>query len=107
MNIVDNKEGIVFYDTNGVTLERNNVENSSIVGIYFNGCRTVSIVENNFIDNKRHLTLFGILDVDVDANYWDKLIQWNIKPLLWTPFNIIPISVLTFDWHPAQEPYDI
>ncbi len=106
-NLVDNLEGIVFYDTNAITIERNNIENNSVVGLYFNGCKTASIVENNFIDNARHLTLFGIIDVDVDLNYWDNLNQWKIKLLLWTPFNIIPLPVLTFDWHPAKEPYDI
>lgn len=105
--LIDNKEGIIYYDTDNNTIKRNNIENSSIVGIYLNGCKSVSISENNFINNKRHLTLFGALFVDVNANYWERLINWKIKPLLLTPFTMIPIPILIFDWHSTKKPYDI
>ncbi len=107
-HMMSNNVGIMLTGTENVKIMRNNIENSSHRGIYLNGCRFDSITENNFINNKGHLWFYGVYFVVINANYWERIINVNFKPITGLfSFIIIPIPGLIFDWNPANEPYEI
>ena len=63
------------------------------------------VIKNNFIDNEKDAT-FGD-----GPNFW-LLNYWNTPRLLPKPIfghisMIIRVPWISFDWFPAQEPYDI
>jgi parallel beta-helix repeat protein len=69
-----------------------------------------SIVQNNFLFNRRHAKFHGFPTV-WDENYWNnprdnpKIIVGSTRLFLRIPFLRIPW--MEFDWHPALKPYDI
>ena len=118
--------GINFYQGHSSLINRNHIVNCS-VGIYlWNGAENI-ITENNFINYSKNelwwrgyrAIFFSLWSGKKDVwknNYWG---TWNGKgpqpihgtrviTILFVPFPIsISVKWLAFDWHPAQEPYDI
>jgi len=96
-------------------IECNNIE---VLG--FLGSTKNLIRKNNFIGNIRHVYCYALGRNIWDANYWDNWIglkfNWSIVQkfpkilvcwLLPIPPGVGNIPYFNFDWHPAQEPYDI
>ena len=85
-------------------------------------CATGLILErNNFIGKLKHQPLYNTLFESFDSNYWGrprtfpKMFYgiWDYFPplinLILPPYFLFSIALpeFKFDWHPAQEPYDI
>ena len=132
--ITNNSVGIYMSqgESNNVIYHNHIIDNS--IGISIATSRSTTIQENNFINNEKHATLLKrtiLLTIPIvplyrqrwTKNYWD---NWDatkphpVNGLIIFYFNIvipikpffitIPIGLLPyveFDWHPAQEPYDI
>lgn len=105
--MIDNEDGFMLSDSENVDVKRNTIENNLYNGIFLNYCKSGSIVENNFINNKRHFGFYGIYFVDITANYWEQFIYLKYQPIIGLLFTFIPIPGVIFDWNPAREPYDI
>jgi parallel beta-helix repeat protein len=83
-----------------------NTFRSSKVGLYLTNANESKIYENNFVKNLQN-AFFWNSNNQWQRNYWERprffpkfifgMIKINSKTMPW--FN--------FDWHPAQEPYDI
>jgi hypothetical protein len=110
----------------------NNIKDNA-VGIKTYNFQDAHIYENNFINNKIHasvsrqvliseIKILRTVKQNWTHNYWDKFIKLGPKPiiglqtlfiLVWFgvfrpfPFPIALIPYIEFDWHPAQEPYEI
>jgi len=102
---------------------KNNIVNTD-VGVLSETCQLNMFKRNNFINNSVHayfeyVFLFNVLPNFWRGNYWD---DWDGSPpksiegkmiihhISMDPDNPIPDTVkpwTNFDWHPAQEPYDI
>lgn len=84
---------------------RNSISNYAL-GMYL-GITSLSVIkENNFIGNQQAAFFTASFFNAWDLNYWGK--SSNFPKLIPGRFGlrgIIPI--VNFDWHPAQEPYDI
>ena len=86
-------------------ITRNSIMNTSL-GLSLQGAWSVVIQENNFIGNQKDAFFIFSFFNKWNQNYWN---QPSILP------KIIPgrlglrgyIPLINFDWHPAQEPYDI
>ena len=91
-----------FTNTHIVNNEITNNNRGVIVGTNGN-----VVSDNNFIDNAEHAYFYQSLQNEWDANYWDDsqgspyIIKGNIGFI----FGFIPWR--DYDYHPAQEPYDI
>ena len=102
----------------------NNIS-GSLFGIYALNCFNYKIIKNNFIGNLYRNAGFGYYSFEFfvfgfkyrsirdirstikwDGNYWNRprIFPKPIRGEL-PPYGIIPW--FQFDWHPAQEPYDI
>jgi parallel beta-helix repeat protein len=103
----NNVIGMQITGTKHSEIKRNNINDNSHLGIYLNNAGFDTITENNFINNERHLSFYGVYFNDLDANYWDQKIDTKIKPFIGKLFGLIPIPGLIFDFHPASEPYAI
>lgn len=103
----NNEDGMTTADSNHVDVIRNHFEGNECNGMSVNNLRTGSIVENNFVHNKRHFRFYGAFSVDINANYWQQIVQMSFKPLLGKLFMLVPIPGFLFDWNPVSEPYDI
>ena len=88
-------------------------------GIHIFDADDVYVTTNNFIDNFMHAFIFWIpfsyniyysrpKNVTFDKNYYDDWIFSFPKPILrgFAPLLIPILFSITFDWHPAQEPYE-
>ncbi len=88
----------------------NNITNNRY-GIYITSidgepCDNNKIYHNNFIGNKHNARSSD--DNIWDSNYWDNWIGLRFKFLRFLPYWISGrLFSFNFDWHPAQEPYDI
>ncbi len=122
--IINNEWGIQtgFYSIND-TISLNNISYNS-AGIGLVNCFNCKVTKNNFIGNNwsamfaywllgaipygfRYKSLRDIRSaIKWDGNYWNKP-RSHPKPIIgWIgTYNII--TWLNFDWHPAEEPYDI
>jgi len=89
-------------------IKRNSIANNS-VGVYLFFALFSVVRENNFIGNQRQASFFDSFFSVWHQNYWN---QSHLSPKIirggvgsqWIP-PMIPL--INFDWHPAQEPYDI
>jgi len=87
----------------------NDISNNE-VGVYCDMGFNNHMTRNNFIKNERN----GYFEVGIlySRNYWDRN-YWNRPRLLPYPVFGYLLGVFSefhwvnFDWHPAQEPYDI
>jgi len=101
--------GILLQDCyNCVDIRHNNITTNNMHGIYLLRSYNNRIINNNFIDNEKD-AFFS----DSFLNRW-KQNYWNRPRILPKPifgeieiFYRFWIPWFNFDWHPAQEPYDI
>ena len=105
--IKNNEDGIFIADSENVDVIRNHIEGNEYNGIFLNYLKTGSVVENNFVHNKRHFGFYGAFSVDINANYWQRIVQMSFKPILGKLFMLVPIPGFLFDWNAVREPYDI
>jgi len=97
-----NQGSILFWCSSSNIITGNDILNSSREAIWMVAFSNKNIIEkNNFIDNWMHALIYISWRNTWDGNYWDNWIGFGPKPI----FGCIPW--VQFDWHPAQEPYDI
>jgi parallel beta-helix repeat protein len=67
-----------------------------------------TIYRNNFINNRRNSVLMSDSFNTWDENYWGR-IRILPKPIIGIKYvdDLRSIPYISFDWHPAQEPYEI
>jgi len=86
------------YICQGLTVRHNNIT-ESVRAFYSAESKSNVISQNNLIGNDRNV--LSILSRDIwKGNYWDEPLS-HPKLIL----GILPF--IQFDWHPAQQPYDI
>lgn len=117
--------GIILRGSNNVIISENTIENNRH-GIELSTSAGVEIIRNNFIGNKLNAFFSKSIIWDItlrlpiyskniwNRNYWDRFrlfpypifggIGW-VRPT--DDFVYHPITWITFDLHPAKEPYDI
>ena len=89
----------------------NHIENNIMYGIRFENISTNNMVErNNFINNTPRNAFFIIPFSTTNKwnnNYWNKerIFPYPIFGLI--QMGIILLPWINFDWHPAEEPYNI
>lgn len=103
----NNEDGIFIADSENVDVIRNHIEGNEFNGVFVSNLHTGSVVENNFVHNKRHFGFYGAFSVDINANYWQRIVQMSFKPILGKLFMLVPIPGFLFDWNAVREPYDI
>jgi parallel beta-helix repeat protein len=122
-HLINNDEGMGGEDYTGTAITsilKNQIE-ANHIGIDYSNYGSSVISYNNFVNNTRsavfyYPNVFFSIRMNWDHNYWSthttntpKLILG--KFLLWGeifPYEIgIYIPWFNFDWHPAQQPYDI
>jgi parallel beta-helix repeat protein len=96
-------------------IENNIIHNKKGIAIYWS--RFTSVKRNNIIDNIRQAYFFNGILTRWRDNYWNrprlipKPIFGYLYTEIWTgdPWNPKEIQIpwVQFDWHPAQEPYDL
>jgi parallel beta-helix repeat protein len=116
--------GIILRGCNNMIISKNTLENNGY-GIELSTSANIEIIQNNFIDNRLNaffsksiywdakLRLPLISNNKWDGNYWDR-IRFSPYPIFggmgWIrpteDFVYHPITWITFDWHPAKQPYD-
>ena len=106
---IDTGRGGIYYLKGCVnTTILGNSINNNICGISLNCGSRNHINYNNFFNNEQSATVFCPSEYDNwNYNFWDRP-RFFPKPIFgWTLFLVYPFPILKFDWHPAQEPYDI
>ena len=106
----DEYGGIFIGSSSDNILSKNSISQHKKTGIQLRESNNNIITKNNFLNNKIHAMLkWG------NHNFWDEN-YWNQPRLLPKPIigylTISDIFIpwpfwINFDWHPAQEPYDI
>ena len=102
---------VIAFKSNKNNISGNNISNCFFGIILVNSRRNI-IEKNNFIRNHRHAYIAYLWrDIWIgnswDSNYWDKLIG-NRPKIIFGAIGIYSlIRWFDFDWHPAQEPYDV
>jgi nitrous oxidase accessory protein NosD len=94
---------------------RNLFENNKQIGLRFWSSRPQdSILQNNFINNRRHASFVSALTFngftyDWRGNYWGepRSESFRIWGRFYLIFGIIPFPWINYDMYPAQEPNDI
>ena len=117
-NISNNFHGILldYYSKKNEILYNNIIQNQyrGIICEYFSNRNLIK--QNNLIDNKGgNAFLIKSFGNKWRNNYWDNWIGLDYKFLRFFPVMIIgrffeknPLpSLFNFDWHPAEEPYEI
>ena len=110
--------GVYLFQSNDTTITMNNITKNYEYGISLVNSNRNNISKNNIMDNKHHNAFFTRdlgtypLSNHWDANYWGRpyfLPKRIHGRLILLEFSIfaLPFPQLNFDWHPAQEPYDI
>jgi nitrous oxidase accessory protein len=112
-NIIhEEKDGIILIGDNNTTILKNTISNNTQIGLNLSKSMFTSIRSNNFEDNKQDAYFFDSKNSIWRSNYWGR-IRFLPKPI----FGILHVKVgkqirvpyiwINFDWHPAQQPYDI
>jgi parallel beta-helix repeat protein len=109
---------IDLFQSGSNTIEGNNIENNKYgLSLYISGKNLIK--KNNFIRNEKHAIFAPSWRNIWDANYWDNWIglklNWPVVQkfpkvlvgMLLPPWFTFNLPYFNFDWHPAQEPYDI
>jgi parallel beta-helix repeat protein len=89
-------------------ITRNSIMNNSL-GLILIGAWSVVIQENNFIGNQQHAVFITSFLNKWNQNYWGQSSRFP-KVILGSLGGFMvnkKIPLINFDWHPAQEPYDI
>ena len=109
-NIGETVSGIYMDYANNNTITKCNISINQI-GIWIAESDGNIEKKNNFIGNMRHVYLAQSWGNTWDENYWDNWIGLKFDLPIFQKFPKVIISILppwlNFDWHPAQEPYDI
>jgi len=110
--IINNKySGIRMLETFGNNITKNMIS-KNLVGVRIEFSSNTTISRNNFIKNRFREALFIGREFlrnknTWDENYWDRS-RVLPKPILGRKGKLfVLIPWIKFDWHPAQEPYDI
>ena len=106
-DVIQNNVGIHLDGTKNCEVTRKTFRDNSIYGLVLQSSKSDMVTENNFIDNTKDLSFYGIYFTEIDANYWDQLINPYFKVHFGLLFSLIPLPGLIVDWHPADEPYEI
>jgi parallel beta-helix repeat protein len=100
--------GIEMEESYKTTIIRNTIMNY-LLGMYLTYSRFTVIQENNFFSNDdRDAVFMNSFFSAWKQNYWDRPHRFPkiiLGSYYFGGFRFIPY--LNFDWHPAQEPYDI
>jgi nitrous oxidase accessory protein len=90
---------------NGVCIIDNEIMSNNKYGVYLLYSLCNKIINNNFINNTCNAMFLAksFLNKWID-NYWDDWSGFGPK-IIHGKFGLLPWY--NFDWHPAQEPYDI
>jgi len=109
---------IDLFQSGSNTIEGNDIENNKYgLSLYISGKNLIK--KNNFIGNEKHAIFAPSWRNIWDANYWDNWIglklNWPVVQkfpkvlvgMLLPPWFTFNLPYFNFDWHPAQEPYDI
>jgi parallel beta-helix repeat protein len=113
-NIIKNCNfGIRFFSSSqGNIIVRNTIFNNSY-GIELDGSSYNIVTQNNIMKNTKQDATFGRgfwvrpLHNMWNRNYWGEAKSSPKLILGWLLLWSIRIPLINFDWHPAQEPYDI
>jgi nitrous oxidase accessory protein len=100
--------GILLQDCiNNVAVYDNNIETNNQYGLYLIRSSANIITKNNFIQNKynSYFLHFSLLN-HWNGNYWTDWVGIGPK-LIIGKLGEVYIPWFQFDWHPAQEPYDV
>ena len=116
-------QGMVVENSINMSIEGNHIQHNTL-GLSFLYSSFTSVKRNTFQDNTETVVYqwaffpfsrFNYKVPQFDMNFWDRprgppypiAGRWGLhKPwFFFSPINIFPW--VTFDWHPAQEPYDI
>jgi parallel beta-helix repeat protein len=117
--IIDSAQAMGIWDSRNMSIEGNQIQRNTR-GLLLFWCSSTSVTKNTFQDNEQTATYrwvffpFSGLDYKIpqfDKNFWDKP-QVSAYPIIgrWTFFKLnffLKFPWVTYDWHPAQEPYDI
>jgi parallel beta-helix repeat protein len=105
--IYDNKEGgIGFYRSYNNIVTDNDIS-EHIWGIYLRRSSNNTITSNNFKKNLRHAQFICSYNNKWDSNYWG-IPRNSFYPIFGRQGEYLGfLPWVNFDWHPAQEPYDI
>jgi parallel beta-helix repeat protein len=101
--------GILFIDfCSGIRVEKNFIRHWCL-GIMIENSFAVNISMNTFMKNNVHARFYNkyISGTTWNQNYWGRLRMFP-KPIfgMENSYETFP-TMIQFDWHPAQEPYDI
>jgi len=109
--------GILLQDTEEIIIQHNNIFSNDKTGICTLRSYDNNIFENNIYDNIFNGYFYQVKDFfshnNWNNNFWDDYNGFGPNPvrglveipLPWNPYYLI--RWFNFDWHPAQEPYDI
>jgi len=103
--ISNNDEGVFIDDTMDNTIMNNDIRENRVYGVHIAFASNNEIKENNFIMNSRSAYFQGIQLNSWSNNYWCYSISGSKMKIILG--RVICFPWFNFDWHPAQEPYDI
>jgi parallel beta-helix repeat protein len=118
-NISSNNRGGIWFTGDNNIIKSNNIVNHK-TGIFFFYSIKNKILHNNIYLNERnaniHVALIGLFFGHMWSNKWEGN-YWGKSPILFKMIfgefhvdeynDFFKIPLISFDWHPAQEPYDI
>jgi parallel beta-helix repeat protein len=89
------------------TIKDNTIETNNRNGVYLLRSLANLIKYNNFIHNKQnaYFKQFSLFN-HWEGNYWTDWVSFGPK-LIIGKLGSVSFPWINFDWHPAQEPYDI
>jgi parallel beta-helix repeat protein len=107
-NLSTNDGGIIIYQCiKRVIIQDNNITSNKGYGVYFSRSWNNKVMKNNFINNTEHASFsYFSLWNKWQKNYWDDWIGFGPKCIKGKLGDSV-IPWFNFDWHPAQEPYDL
>jgi len=106
--------GFIWGRLENFTISKNHIESNSVDGIRMRWTNASKITQNNIYHNTINAYFSNSFRNTWDENYWGtskrvKMIIGFFRPFDWVPafLTLIVVPMFNFDWHPAQEPYDI
>lgn len=117
--IIDSAQAMGIWDSRNMSIEGNQIQRNTR-GLFLFWCSLTSVTKNTFQDNEEPATYrwvffpFSCVEYKIpqfDKNFWDKP-RVSPYPIIgyWTFFKLnffLKFPWMTYDLHPAQEPYDI
>ncbi len=99
-----NSYGIFLEDSSKTFLIGNTLHDNMMHALNLQYCESTILYKNNFEDNNHQVNLESSRYTLVYRNYWDDWIGLEYIFLQFMPYHLVE---LVYDWHPAQEPYEI